>query len=101
MGNLWTAMQALSFDKMRTEVSNIIAEGYPLGALLAQLLDDVINRPALSDLSKAKICEKIAIADQCLADGSSEALQLLDVAAFIQRQLNNRKSQVDTSVASH
>jgi len=101
MDKLWTTMQRPVFEPMRSAVGDIIAEGYPLGALLAQLLDDAVSRPGLSDLGKALICEKIAQADQCLADGSSEALQLLDVAAFVQRQITKSPSSVDTLVSSH
>ena len=35
--------------------------------------------------------------DQNLADGSNEELQLLDLAAFIMRRLNNYTSDVDGS----
>ena len=55
----------------------------------------------LSDASKGMICEKIACADVSLADGSSEALQLLDVAAYIMRRLNESTSSVDSKVADH
>jgi replication factor C subunit 2/4 len=53
-----------------------------------QLHDDTIQHISLSDLDKALICEKIAQADQCLVDGASEKLQLLDVASYIMRRIN-------------
>ena len=34
-------------------------------------------------------------ADQCLVDGASEMLQLLDVAAFIMRRVGSNSSDVD------
>ena len=101
MDKLWVAMAKVAFEPVRAAVADIIAEGYPLGALLSQLLDDVVARATLTDLSKALICEKIAQADQCLADGSSESLQLLDVAAFVQRQITKNVLAVDTVVGGH
>lgn len=101
MDKLWTTMRALNFEAMRAAVADVIAEGYPMGALFSQLLDDTVSRASLTDESKAMICEKIAHADSCLADGASESLQLMDVAAFIQRQITNNAAVVDTLVASH
>ena len=102
------------FDNMKNEVSEIISMGFPMGQLLSQLHDDTVKGTfngnmdnngmgniQLSDASKGMICEKIACADVSLADGSSEALQLLDVAAFIMRRLNESKSSVDGRVADH
>jgi len=101
MGKLWTSMAGRQFEPVRSAVADVLAEGYPMGALLAQLLEDAVGRQDLSDVSKAMICEKIAHADQCLADGASESLQLLDVAAFVNRQLTKKTSEVDTKVATH
>jgi len=52
----------------------------------------------LSDLDKALICEKLAQADQHLIDGACEALQLLDVSAYIMRRVTG---QVVEGVMSH
>ena len=105
---LWTAMSGRKFDVMKNEVNQIISQGYPMGQLLSQLHDDVVEGTfsgtdgiKLSDASKGMICEKIACADLALADGSSEALQLLDVASYVMRRLNESISPVDTLVAAH
>lgn len=101
MSKLWTAMCGHSFEAVRQAVEDIIAEGFPMSALLLQLVDDTVRRASLSDLAKSAICEKAAQADQCLADGASESLQLLDVAAFIMRQVSNNASSVDALVSAH
>lgn len=36
---------------------------------------------SIPDHKKAEICKRIAEADRCLIDGSSEELQLLDLAS--------------------
>lgn len=88
MSILWEKMSSNVFDQMRSCVDNIINEGYPMSELLMQLHDDTIQHKSLSDLDKALICEKIAQADQCLVDGASEKLQLLDVASYTMRRIN-------------
>lgn len=45
---------------MRSCVTDIILEGYPLTDILSKLHDDVITRTELSDLDKGLICDKIA-----------------------------------------
>ena len=62
-----------------------------------------MKKENLSDISKGLICEKLACADLALVDGSSEALQLLDVASYIMRRLrrSGEGSYVDALVASH
>jgi replication factor C subunit 2/4 len=94
---LWQKMSAAAFDKMRTTVNDIVAEGYPMSALLSQLHDDVINHTGLADVDKALICEKIAQAEQYLLDGSNESLQLADVAAFIMRCFTKQALPLDTA----
>ena len=53
-------MSAHAFDKMRASVTDLIYEGYPLSAVLAQLHDETVHRQGLKDLNRALICEKIA-----------------------------------------
>lgn len=92
MNDLWTSMSRGLFDGIKFSVDRLIGLGYPLSAVLSQLHDDVISRADLTDLDKAMICEKLGQAEQCLIDGSSEYLQLLDVAAFTSRRLALQKS---------
>jgi hypothetical protein len=57
---MWKAMRGRSFDALRLTVSDAVAEGYPMSAVLSQLHSDVIYKQGLSDLEKALICAKIA-----------------------------------------
>lgn len=86
MAELWSKMEMNAFDPVYKAARDLIAQGYPMSALFSQLHDDIIQRD-VTDSVKGQICEKIAHADQCLVDGASEELQLLDVAAFICRRL--------------
>mmetsp|Transcript_24523 Transcript_24523/g.23535 ORF Transcript_24523/g.23535 Transcript_24523/m.23535 type:complete len:363 (+) Transcript_24523:96-1184(+) len=101
MDAIWRAMRGRSFDGLRLAVSDAVAEGYPMSAMLSQLHDDVLHKQGLVDIEKALICEKIANADQNLIDGASEALQLSDVTAFIMRRLTNSPINADTSMLTH
>lgn len=60
MDAMWKAMRGRSFDALRLTVSDAVAEGYPMSAVLSQLHSDVIYKQGLSDLEKALICAKIA-----------------------------------------
>lgn len=85
---LWETLKGNKFDAMKRCVEDdVVAMGYPLNALLSQLHDHVVKSSGVSSLDKALICEKLAQAENCLIDGASEALQLLDVSAFIMRRL--------------
>ncbi len=88
-----------------------MCEGFPAGALLVQLMDDVViqipmktldsfdqlcssnlpqvNNQAIPDNGKATIAEKLAEADKQLIDGAHEHIQLLNAAAVIMRVLSN------------
>jgi hypothetical protein len=60
MDAMWRAMRGKSFDALRLAVSDAVAEGYPMSAMLFQLHDDVVNKQGLPDIEKALICGKIA-----------------------------------------
>ena len=60
MDAMWKAMRGRSFDALRLTVSDAVAEGYPMSAVLSQLHSDVLYKQGLSDLEKALICTKIA-----------------------------------------
>lgn len=96
MESLWGAMAGHSFDAVRTTVEDVIFDGYPLSAVLLQLHEMVaLEKAELRDVDRALICEKLAQADQQLADGANEMLQLLDVAAFVMRRISNAAAEVD------
>lgn len=71
-----------------------------MSSILPKLLDDVVGHATLTDVDKALICDKLAQVEQCLVDGSSEALQLLDATAFIMRRLAGFTLSVD-AVRAH
>jgi hypothetical protein len=60
MNAMWQAMRGKSFDAVRLRVSEAVAEGYPMSAVLSQLQSDVIYRQGLTNTEKALFCEKIA-----------------------------------------
>jgi hypothetical protein len=64
---------------MRSCVTDIILEGYPLTDILTKVHDDVIAREDFSDLDKALICDKIAqvISNRRVSSGLSLSLTLL------------------------
>eukprot|EP01035_Chromulina_nebulosa_P028304 gene28304-37354_t len=101
MDKLWEQMHGYSFDALKLAVNEIAANGYPMSAIISQLHDEVISKPDLQDVDKALIAEKIAEADQCLVDGSSELIQLLDVSAFIMRRYMKFDSTVDMLTQKH
>ena len=59
MSKLWTAASGYSFDALKHTVEDIVYQGYPMGAVLSQLYDDLVEKKNISDISKALICEKI------------------------------------------
>ncbi|GFZ09812.1 ATPase family associated with various cellular activities [Actinidia rufa] len=84
---LFAACSSSNFDLANKEVTNVIAEGYPVSQMLSQLFEVVVVADDISDEQKAKICKKLAEADKCLIDGADEYLQLLDVASITMRVL--------------
>ncbi|KAI9399322.1 hypothetical protein POPTR_002G080100v4 [Populus trichocarpa] len=86
---LYEACKSGDFDLANKEVNNIIAEGYPVSQILAQLFEVVVEADDLSNERKACMCKSLATADKCLIDGADEYLQLLDVASNTMRALCN------------
>jgi replication factor C subunit 2/4 len=101
ISTLWGHMQGKGFDAVNAATKDIIAEGYPLNSIMAQLHDMAVTSADLSDKNKALICEKLAQVDFCLSEGSSEALQLLDLCAYISRRLSSLNADVDTTTTTH
>ena len=93
---LWTAMNSGVFDVLAKCTKNMILSGFPMSAILPRLHDDVVVHKTLKDVDKALICEKLAQVENNLIDGSSEALQLQDTCAFIQRRLGGWNLEIDS-----
>ncbi|KAF9682652.1 hypothetical protein SADUNF_Sadunf05G0131100 [Salix dunnii] len=83
------ACKSGDFDLANKEVNNVIAEGYPVSQMLAQLFEVVVAADDISDEQKARISKSLSTADKCLVDGADEYLQLLDVVSNTMRALCN------------
>lgn len=83
MQQFWVSVAANSFDKMKTDVENILMAGYPVLTIFQQLSSDILQHKTLSDTKKAKMSLRLAEADKKLVDGASEHFQLLDVASYV------------------
>lgn len=77
-----------------SQITNLIAEGYPAQQVLLQLQAEVLAAPSDPDdedavpaKPRALICELVAESDKCLQDGADEFLQLLHVGAKVQKVL--------------
>lgn len=86
---IYAACKNGDFDLANKEVNDVIAEGYPVSQMLAQLFEVVVEVDDISDEQKARICKSLATADKCLVDGADEYLQLLDVVSNTMRSLCN------------
>ncbi len=60
MESFWAKAKAYNFGALSESVKDIVYQGYPMGTILSQLFDDLIEMKDISDLNKALICEKIA-----------------------------------------
>uniref|UniRef100_A0A0A9E9J4 Replication factor C subunit 2 n=1 Tax=Arundo donax TaxID=35708 RepID=A0A0A9E9J4_ARUDO len=87
--SLFAACKSGEFDVANKEVSNIIADGYPVSQLISQFLDVIVSADDIPDEQKARVCKKLGETDKCLVDGADEYLQLLDVASETIRALFN------------
>ncbi|KAB5557217.1 hypothetical protein DKX38_008126 [Salix brachista] len=92
------ACKSGDFDLANKEVNNVIAEGYPVSQMLAQLFEMVVVADDISDEQKARICKSLSTADKCLVDGADEYLQLLDVVSKTMRALCNMPQEFSYDV---
>ncbi|CAD7695323.1 unnamed protein product [Ostreobium quekettii] len=83
MGLLGRCREA-GFSGVGEAVEAIMSNGYATQQVLLQLQRAVVADTALRDVQKAQICETMAIADKCLADGADEFLQLMNVSSAMQ-----------------
>ncbi|XP_068648492.1 replication factor C subunit 2 [Aristolochia californica] len=86
---LFLVCKSGEFEMANKEVSNIIAEGYPVSQMLSQLFDVIVEAEDITDEQKARVCKRLAEADKCLVDGADEYFQLMDVASNTMRALCN------------
>lgn len=88
--HLFQSCKSNSFEQVQVAVNNIIASGYSAVQVLSQLHDCLVTKETeeILDLKKARIMEKIAEADKCLIDAADEELQLLNVCAYIMKEIS-------------
>ena len=79
--SLIVTLQTKTFDEMKTEVTDIVLEGYAVEHVLSALMAKIIVMEDVTEEAKAKIAIQIAESDKNLVDGSDELLQLLMVCS--------------------
>eukprot|EP00946_MAST-07B_sp_MAST-7B-sp1_P000654 g654.t1 len=84
----WTAVQSRNINNVKTEIENIVAEGFAATSILHKLMEDTLSSNHLTDKQKAHVLLKIGEADKCLCDGADEELQLLNVGCQILASLS-------------
>ncbi|KAK8379657.1 hypothetical protein O3P69_019558 [Scylla paramamosain] len=85
--HLLDACSANSYEGVKERLSVLLAEGHAASQVMSQLHDVVLANPHLSDLSKAAICEKLAVCEHRLLGGGDEFLQLLDLSCTAMQHL--------------
>jgi len=83
IADLLRLTRTAGFSDVHKKVKDMIANSYPLTVILVQLQEAVIASKDTGDLAKAKMCQKFATVDKCIADGANEELQLLDAVGFM------------------
>ena len=64
---------------------DIIADGYPVSQVVAQMLDFVLTAPGMPEATKAKIAMQLAESDKQLIDGAGDHIQLMNILACTMR----------------
>lgn len=85
---LIAACKDKSFANAEKCITEVIAEGYSITAVMEQLFTTVIDTKEMSDAQKAKAVDAMATADKKLVDGADGVLQLLSVASILQQLYN-------------
>lgn len=70
-----------AFDKARSLVDEVLADGFPAAQLLSQFADAVVENGDIGDDVKAKICLQMSVADKRLTDGADEQLQVVETVS--------------------
>ena len=74
-----------SFEALTALADEIIADGYPVSQVVAQMLDFVLTAPGMPDATKAKIAMQLAESDKQLIDGAGDHIQLMNILACTMR----------------
>mmetsp|Transcript_16963 Transcript_16963/g.26512 ORF Transcript_16963/g.26512 Transcript_16963/m.26512 type:complete len:390 (-) Transcript_16963:126-1295(-) len=89
--SLIVTLQSKTFDEMKTQVTDIVLEGYAVEHVLSALMAKIIVMEDVTEEAKAKIAIQIAESDKNLIDGSDELLQLLMVCSRCLECLKKKK----------
>lgn len=73
------------FKEVQQAIADIIADGYAAQQVLLQLQGAIMADATTPDLKRASMCEVVAGSDYSLTIGADEMLQLLNVAAQLQK----------------
>lgn len=76
---LFAACRRGRYDLMEKAVDKIVKQGYAAYDVMLKIHDRVVmeDEEIMSDLAKAKVCEKLSVCEKRLLDGADEYLQLL------------------------
>jgi replication factor C subunit 2/4 len=74
-----------SFEALTALADEIIADGYPVSQVVAQMLEFVLTAPGMPEATKAKIAMQLAESDKQLIDGAGDHIQLMNILACTMR----------------
>jgi replication factor C subunit 2/4 len=77
--------ESSNFDNLRRSAQGLLLNGYSMNGILDKFVDAVTEHNDMPIKVKAAALERIALAEKFLVDGADEELQLIGVAATIQR----------------
>uniref|UniRef100_A0A1A9X2B5 Replication factor C subunit 2 n=1 Tax=Glossina brevipalpis TaxID=37001 RepID=A0A1A9X2B5_9MUSC len=71
------------YTKLEEFVEQLGYEAYSVGQMLEQFNEYVLRSPFLTDMQKARICDKLGESSYRVQDGGSEYLQIMDLGCAI------------------
>ena len=82
---LLDVIRSNKFSQLKAAVEDLVLDGFSGDKLVIALSDWVVATADISDLQKAFIMRRLALADKALQDGADEYLQMLDLASHTMR----------------
>lgn len=79
MNDLFALLKMKDLGKLRKGVKEFLYLGYSADQLLNQFADVVLNAKEFSEMKKARMLEKIALADKGLNERADSELQTLNM----------------------
>merc|ERR1712147_502321 len=92
---LWNTCLSGRIDTLCSILKTILMDGFSANRVLTHLFDQVLSEPSINEEQRAKIISNIGFADKALLDGADEYLQIINVAATIQRIVNKKELDDD------